>query len=49
MNSESDSILSKLVNYLYPIISVWIVIGNCLTLFVYAKFKRLQKERNVSV
>ena len=47
MNTGSGSILSKLIHYLYPILSVWIVITNCLTLFVYAKFKRLQKKRNV--
>jgi len=45
--SASGSVLSKLVFYLYPILSIWIVIANCLTLFVYAKFKRLQKKRNV--
>ncbi|KAK2149233.1 hypothetical protein LSH36_460g01007 [Paralvinella palmiformis] len=47
MSSISGSKLSQIVLFLYPIISVWIVIANCLTLFVYTKFKRLQKKRNV--
>ena len=47
MSSISGSILSQTVFYLYPIICVWIVIANSLTLFVYAKFKRLQTKRNV--
>ncbi|KAK2144263.1 hypothetical protein LSH36_774g00003 [Paralvinella palmiformis] len=47
MYSANGSILRWLVFYLYPILSVWIVIANCLTLFTYAKFKRLQKKRNV--
>ncbi|KAK2149232.1 hypothetical protein LSH36_460g01002 [Paralvinella palmiformis] len=47
MSSISGSLLSQIVFYLYPIISVWIVVANCLTLYVYAKFKRLHKKRNV--
>jgi hypothetical protein len=47
MSSISGSLLSQIVFYMYPIISFWIVIANCLTLFVYAKFKLLHKKRNV--
>ncbi|KAK2149234.1 hypothetical protein LSH36_460g02013 [Paralvinella palmiformis] len=42
-------VLTKLITYLYPILSVWVIIVNGLTLFVFAKYKQLQKKRNVMI
>ncbi|KAK2160320.1 hypothetical protein LSH36_136g05027 [Paralvinella palmiformis] len=46
---SEGSVLSQLVFYLYPLISVWIVAVNGLTLTIYGRYERLQTKRNVMV
>ncbi|KAK2155685.1 hypothetical protein LSH36_233g02014 [Paralvinella palmiformis] len=49
MTSLSGTVLSKVVLYLYPLIGIWTILVNGLTLVVFAKYKQLQRKRNVMI